>query len=301
MIYALLECKWLSEFWRGLSTKADPLWSLLSPIDQRGEVYAWGPIQYQHWTLTDALEYDGVSKLIALVSDIVADQTPPKILPKSLDIHRDTQLVSVWDSLELDQLKLILQDVTGSLICKTEISDEEFQRARWWVEHMSNEEDLKTNLVIFEEAHSLYQSAGEPPLPTSRHFRLNMLVGLLRNLTSKGSDETHSRLMLNNFLQKGVPPWYGEKSTLHMTIASGLLPNSNIEIYQKNIWPKILDMYSDGIQLNDLAIMVEEKEKPVKVKFFDSLTQRFISETRSNFKIKQRVYFKQQTWSSKRS
>jgi len=122
---------------------------------------------------------------------------------------------------------------------------------------------------------------------------MNFLVSYSRKLNEAPDLATLARTKkaLEHFLKFGEPPWYRKPSSLHTTIASGLEPERHrLELFEQKLWPEVRHMLC-GFKPKCLAIMGEDAEHMVSVRFWDSLTQRFVEEKRPGFKVIERVNF----------
>ena len=112
-------------------------------------------------------------------------------------------MVARYCSPALEQLRLALVEATCDLIVRARLTDEEFQRAAWWVSRVDHQ--VKQKLETLEQARRLYQRTGSPPLPGARSFRLNYLVRLVRQCGRAGPDQAVAERNLRHFLDHGEP------------------------------------------------------------------------------------------------
>jgi hypothetical protein len=256
----------------------DPLFQLLAPIDQRGEVNAWGG---PHFTLLDALTIRDLKIFQGIVRDVCSKFSPPTITATGLVIWSGKSLVLRCESPELDRVRAALIEATRSCIERAALSDEEVQKARWWIMQQSRRPQF--DLPPLDDALRVYAKAGRPPLPTSRHFRLGFLVKLVKEWRRAPEAERSSREgALSHFLTFGEPPWYAGGGALHLTLASGLATGTNLEALKQSIEPGVLADFPPT-QLRRIALMTEDSKSTVQTSFFDWLTETPIREERPGF------------------
>jgi hypothetical protein len=279
---------WVHSFWEGTLPPGDPLQKLREPQDLRGEVQAWGGA---HWTLLDALTTTAPAAFDEVVRRVCASFPPPTIRPENLALRvwGKGSLVIQCSSPAVDELRGALLQAVHPLITRVRMTDEEFQRAAWWIRQVcgAEPERLSANLAALDCARQIYRQAGSPPLPSSRYFRLSLLVRLVKNRDQADADGRASReAALLHFLTRGEPPWcYLLTGSLHTTIASGLsdhhpldrLPAAEIEERVQ----KLLGSYQPG----RVAIMGLDEDCPTSVLVRDGLTDTFVPETRPNFHV----------------
>jgi hypothetical protein len=310
--------RWIRRFWQGDLPKGDPLYPLLHP-DQRGEVHAWGA--WPHWTCLDALTVEDPDAFDAVVKTVCGLYTRAAIRPTELAIYGDRTALAVASSCPpLKRMIRHLVDATRHLVARSPITDEEWQRAAWWIEaqgrrpgeappssggrsraagrrHASAVRGVEANRTALLEARKAYLERGAPPLPRCRHFRLGFLIRLWKELKRAGRRASARRRgrHLDYFLTYGEPPWYEHGAGLHTTIASGLhIPSeeaktARLREYNRAIWPKVQAALKD-YRPRFLAIMGEHVTRPVTVRFYDWLTEQFIEESRPRFRVVDRAY-----------
>ncbi len=277
--------KWIGRYWDRRSSKKDPLYALLKPRDCRGECRAWG--DDSHWTVLDAHVIPNVETFARIAKSICGLSKAPKLVPTGLSIFGGTSLVVKCESKQLALVMKALCRATAHLIDRTRLADEEFQRGEFLIKSVGK--DVKANLAALWEARRIYLEAGSPSLPTSKHFRLGFLVRYVKQSKNK---DNHA---LQYFLTHGEPPWYAKPGTsFHTTICSGLDPKENgngrLAKFNETILPKVKETLKDYVP-EYLAIMGEDPENKVTVKFFDWLTETFFEETRPGFMIVDRAPF----------
>jgi hypothetical protein len=290
-VYILAEgpyADWVHSFWADTLPADDPLQALRRPHDLRGEVQAWGGA---HWTLLDALTTTAPATFDAVVRKVCAAFDPPTITPEALALRvwGKGSLVVHCSSPAVDELRAALLQAVHPLITRVRLTDEEFQRAAWWIRQVCGADAgrLAANLAALDRARQTYRQAGSPPLPSSRYFRLGLLVRLVKNRDQADGERRASRdAALHHFLARGEPPWcYLLSGSLHTTIASGLaddqpldrLPAAAIEARVR----KLLDSYRPG----RVALMGLDEASPTEVLVRDGLTDTFVPETRPNFHV----------------
>jgi len=266
--------------YEGTIPDGHPLAQLVRPVDQRGEVAAWGG---PHWTVLDALTVHDPVAFTAIVQRLARRFQRPTIIPKNLAIFGGTALVVRCEVRGLDELRSALIRETRPLLVLTPLTDEETQRAYWWVELHDNSE--KSNLKALQGALQFHREAGSPPLPSSRHFRLGFLVRLYKEWQRADDEHKPGReSRLRYYLSLGEPPWYRGKTDFHLTLASGLTDNVPLSHYVDTLWPYITSSFQE-FRPERLALLSEDKENPVSVHFYDWLTEKPIPEVRPGFKI----------------
>ena len=270
----------LQALYEGSISNKDPLSRLLHPVDQRGEVNAWGG---PHLTVTDALTMQPPEEFSRVVIDVCRGFDPPVVTPKGLTVWGGTALVLGCESPELESVRAALAAATRSCIERSPLTDEEIQRAQWWIRQRGHQ--AQDNLEHLNEALRWYAEAGSPPLPASRHFRLGFLVRLAKELHHAKPDARSSReRALFHFLHYGEPPWYATASSLHLSLASGLVPETDTEKLKRHLEPSVLADFP-SLHLSRLAIMGEDPISPVTVRFFDWLTETPVEEVRPGFRV----------------
>lgn len=288
MVYAFLENTafgdWVCAYWHGNLPQKELLRRYLGEA-RLGEAAAWGPAG-PHVSITDAQTCSDRAAFDRIVKSITALASPPTIKPKRLRIHRGSYLVVDIDSPELEKASMAIRAATSPLICRSQITDEEWQIAEWRARNAGNAEDLQ----VLRTARRVYETAGSPVLDCGRYFRVGMLVALTRRKISKAADAATASHDLEHFLSSGEPPWYRQRALLHTTLASGLKPGIDaIDKFEK-LWPEVERKF-DAIKLEHLAIMSEDPDDIAKVRFWDSVTQTFMEEERPNFKVVKQVSF----------
>jgi hypothetical protein len=270
----------LDKLYKGSLEPEDPLFQLLHPVDQRGEVNGWGG---PHLTLLDALTVTRLAEFTRIVQDVCRHFDPPEVTATSLSVWNNKALVLRCDSPGLNQARAALIEATRPCIERYPLTDEEIQRAKWWIEQRGHR--AQANLQHLDQALSRYTAAEAPPLPASRHFRLGFLVKLVKDLD--GASETNRpgrESDLIHFLKHGEPPWYASGSALHLTLASGLVQTpSDLEQLRCDLEPSVLADFPHS-RLQRIAIMAEAPESPVNVSFFDWLSETAVEEVRPGFK-----------------
>lgn len=288
--YALVEgiplAPRLEALYQGRLAGKDPLVQLLRPIDQRGEVNAWGG---PHLTLLDAMTVKDPGAFARQVKEVCRAFAPPQLTAKDLCIWHEKSLVLRFESPELEQVRAALVQATRPCIERFPLMDEEVQKARWWIEKQGHHRQI--DLLQLDEALHRYAEAGSPPLPSSRHFRLGFLVKLVKGLNRAGSGQAPQReRALQHFLRFAEPPWYASSGGLHLTLASGLVDTNASESLIHSLELGLL-ADTPAYPLSRIAIMAEDPEIPVTVNFFDWLTETPVPEKRSPFKVLEYVSF----------
>jgi hypothetical protein len=266
--------------WEGRLPQGDPLRELLEPHDLRGEVAAWGAVP--HLTVLDARTTADPEAFACAVRGVCRRSPRPTIRPEGLAVLGRNSLVVRCASPELEDLRAALAEAVQHLIVRARLTDEEFQRAAWWIRRVG--QDVAGNLALLEEARQRYLQAGAPPLPSARHFRLGYLVRLVKDIQAAGNDRAAREDNLRYFLIRGGEPfWHAHRGTLHVTIASltgGRALTSFSEALQKRI---LADL--DSFEPDAVAIMGEDPDQSVTVAVWDALTETVIEETRPGFKV----------------
>ncbi len=276
---------WVQGLWHGALPADDPLRCLLEPGDRRGEVAAWGGV---HVTDLDALEITDVDAFAEIVKCICSVCTPPSLTPWDLDIF-GRALVVTCEAPELKRVNAALMKATSHLIARASLTDEERQRAKWWIGQVGVQVDA--NLQALHAAWERYAEVGSPPLPTSRHFRLGYLMRLWKELQRATPQDRESRAAgMDHFLTHGEPAHYGFAGSPHITLASGLGvqdeadKQAQLAEYRQSLWQAVLARlkpYRPG----QLAVMGEHPTERIDVRFFDWLTETFVDENRPAFTV----------------
>jgi len=271
---------WLAQYYDGLTPSVDPLYRLLRPADLRGEVNAWGG---PHLTLSDANRVTDEKEFARRAALICARHEPPVVFFKELAIDR-TALVIKCESDHLNTVRQEFLEATADLIDRGCLSDDEFQTALDRIRHHAGV-DQADNEAALEVAHREYKSHGSPPIPTSVHFGLPFLVGLCR---------AGRRDSLDYFLRYGQPPWYARRSTLHLTICSGLRLAPGDQLGRTALLDKYQHELSGEIQRRlgpqpyrppHLCMMGESKTSMVRTRRFDAVINDYVEETRPDFEV----------------
>jgi hypothetical protein len=270
----------LQALYDGTVRETDPLYRLLSPVDQRGEVQAWGGV---HLTILDALTVRDPNQFVDIVRKICRSIPSPTVTATGLVVW-GKNLVLKCDSPALARIRSALITATRQCLEKSPLTDEEIQRAYWWI--WQRAEQPEKAIEVLSETVKRYVESGSPALPHSRHFRLNYLVHLVRRvLRAKDDDKAAHERHLKHFLEHGEPHWYAANGALHLTIASGLVPGADAGALARDLAPGIL-ADCPPFPLAGLAIMAEAPESPVRVRFYDELAQGFVTrEARPGFKV----------------
>lgn len=277
----------LRRFWDGTSGRDDPFRQLLEPEDLRGEVTAWGDAP--HWTVLDAMTTCAPDEFADVIKSVCRLALPPTIRPKRLQIYGSSALVVECVEQGLSHLRAALVATTRHLIARSQLADEEFQRAEWWFRRIGKDAADQPNLV--ERARGHYVEAGSPPLPNSRHFRLGFLARLVKEmeLAKDVAERELKSKHLQHFLAHGEPHWYVGSGSLHITVCSGLKVTDavnrqrQLEKFTSLLWPTIEQGFR-SYEPRYSAIMGEDPEATRPVHFFDWLTGTFVEEERPGFK-----------------
>ena len=268
----------LKALYEGRVADGDPLACLLKPKDQRGEVQGWGG---PHITLLDAMTVQRLAEFTRIVQDVCREFDAPVLTAKKLTVWNRKVLVLRCESAPLDQLRAALIAATQGCVHRVSLTDEEIQKAKWVIEQRSKQPQY--DLQSLDRALGAYLRAGAPPLPSSRHFRLGFMVKLWKSVEqAEGKSRAGHERGLEHFFEHGVPPWYAGPSALHLTIASGLAPDSDVEQLVHDLEPSILADFPE-CPLSRIAIMSEDAQRFVKVAFFDWLTETAVEEVRPDF------------------
>ncbi len=288
--------QWIRRFWEEASPEDDPLRQLLEPEDLRGEVMAWG--DYPHWTVLDAMTTFAADEFTEIVKSVCRLALSPTIRPEGLRIYGSSALVVKCVERGLDRIRAALVVASRHLIARSQLTDEEFQRAEWWIRRINN--DVSGHLGSLRAARRQYLENGCPPLPNSRHFRLGFLVRLIKEIerANDGAVREAKRRHLRYFFSHGEPHWYAGSSSLHTTIASGLNVTDEanrqrqLDRFTNLLWPTV-ERELRSYQPRYLVIMGEDPENTKPVHFFDWLTETFVEEERPGFKEIGRAEFGQ--------
>jgi hypothetical protein len=288
-VYAMVEDTpfdgWVRGLWQGDLPVDDPLRCLLGPDDLRGEVAAWGGV---HVTDLDALEITDVDAFAEIVKCICSVCPPPSLTPWDLAIF-GRALVVTCEAPELKRVNAALMKATSHLIARAPLTDEERQRAEWWIGHVGVQVDA--NLQALHAACQKYLEAGSPPLPTSRHFRLGYLMRLWKELQRAApADRESCAAGLDYFLTHGEPAHYAVAGSPHITLASGLEvqdeadKQAQLAEFRQSLWQAALARLKP-YRPRQLAIMGEHPTERIDVRFFDWLTETFVDENRPAFTV----------------
>jgi len=267
----------LSRLYDGTLPDDDPLHAFLSPKDKRGEVAAWGG---PHWTLLDALTSRLTRPFVDAVRAVCQGLPSPEIRPERLAIYATNSLVIEGASERWNGLRSALIRATRPFIARMPLADEEIQKAEWHVRRGNLH--VEENLKALRDAVAVYRHAGSPPLPSSRHFRLGFLVRLHKASVREGTPKRAEYLQY--FLTRAEPPWYGSNGVPHLTIASGLDGTEDLGDLRRQLWDSIRQDFP-AFQPRCLAIMGEDADNPVTVRFYDWLTETLVEEKRPGFKV----------------
>jgi hypothetical protein len=295
-LYVVAACtaygRWIRRFWRKASPKGDPLYQLLHP-DQRGECEAWGT--WPHWTVLDALTVVDPTAFARIVKAMCRLCPAPTLVPEKMNIFAGTSLVVQCSCEPLGRLLGALAAATRHLIERAPLTDEEFQRAEWWIRRVGR--DVQRNCKALHLLWKDYVAAGAPPLPASRHFRLSFLMRLWNDRAQANTADRAQRAQRHwdYFLAYGEPYWYANPA-LHTTIASGLIIPSGttvarrLEVFRQTIWP-VVQQKLRCYQPRYLAIMGENPRREIDVTFQDRLTQVYVPERRPGFRVVDKAHF----------
>jgi hypothetical protein len=117
-----------------------------------------------------------------------------------------------------------------------------------------------------------------------------MLIRLSRasgDADSIGVQQARKRLAC--FLHYGIAPWYGRRGCLHTTIASGLEPTSDeLDTWRGTVWPEVRRR-PGTLNVSEVLIMGEGRDRIVDVRYFDSFTQAYVEEKRTGLRIIERA------------
>jgi hypothetical protein len=288
MVYAFLEenpfSVWVRQLWDGTLPRKDIL--RLQLESRLGEVAVWGG-QYPHVSISDCQACSDPRSFERIVSPVVEMVECPTIRPTKLRVHRGSHLVVDISSPVLEYASRVIRASTSPLVSRSEISDEEWQLVECRVSKTQDQKDLE----IIKIARKIYEKSGCPPLDSGRYFRLGMLVSLTKRKINKIPDAATASENLQHFLVSGgEPPWYGQETSLHATIASGLNPRIDTIEKFSQLWDEIKHRFEE-IELDNLCIMGQDPDRIVKARFWDSISQNFIEEERQGFKVIKKVKF----------
>lgn len=278
---------WLRALWRGQVPDDDPLRPL---VGQVGEAAAWG--DEPHITLTDALTTADPGSFADRVRAVCAAVEPVRVVPAELCLYGlGTALVVRLESSGLASLRRALQDVTRGLVARSPLTDEEWQRAAFWIDRCGGPARDENHRAL-RRARERYELVGSPPLPSSRHFRLGRLVAFSRALdrAQARGDAVAAERNLHGFLRsQGDPPWYDGADGLHATIASGLSPDDDEGARRllRNLWPEV-ERRLPPVSLEEVVVMGEGEES-IEVGFFDFLTESYLTERRPKLVVVERI------------
>jgi len=246
----------------------------------------------------DALTVTNPGAFDTIVQRIAQLVSPPTIKPLKLTVYAKTALVVKCENPDsaLKRTRDALIDTTRHLLARAPVTDEEWQRAMWWVRKVGNR--VRSNLAALELAREEYGKAGAPALPRTRHFRLSYLVHRVKEIRGAQdkkdkAKELRARKHLHHFLAFGEPHHYAGSGGLHTTIASGLDPRTSKRLLAQlspSLWPEV-ERRLGRFEAPCLAIMGEDPENPVTVEFFDRLTETPVKERRPGFKVLSRAEF----------
>jgi hypothetical protein len=272
----------LRKLWAGHVRSTSPLSALLKPVDLRGEAAAWGDLP--HWTVLDVLTVHDVPGFIQAVQRLCRRSSRPTLCPGELMLGPcGNSLVVPYSSPDLLQLRLALIEATRDRIVRAPLTDEEFQRAAWWVRQVNHE--VARNLAALEEVHRLYRARGTTPLPSAKSFRLGYLVQLVKQRSRGGAAPAAAQRALDHFLEYGEPSWYAPgEFLLHTTIVSGLEGSRSPESFSGELRQCLRGMLAP-LQPDSLAVMGEDSERRVTVRVRDSLTETTIEEERCTLRV----------------
>jgi hypothetical protein len=300
-VYLMVEgrfAEWLEQFWSGRAPKEDALYELFHPNDMSGEVRAWsGP----HLTLLDALTTCVPDQYDTVVREVCRRHPAPTIRPIAVAVWPTprieaghtlggSSLVLRCASPELDGLQRDLVKTVRPLLCRSALADEEWQRAEWWVRQVST--TVEQDLRVLGQARAAYLTAGCPPLPSSRHFRLDRLVRLVRSLEDAPSAE-HARRRheaLAHFLSCGEPPWALEPQRLHVSIATGVAGRPLALSLLERVESRARELFGE-LRPTRATIMEADESNPVTVRLSDALTRTEIDEVRPGLRVREWVPF----------
>src|SRR5262245_13865026 len=92
----------LADLYDGGLGSSDPLFQLFFPVDQRGEVGAWGG---PHITLLDALTVTDADRFVDVIQDVCRQYDPPTVSATNLEVRDNKSLVLRCDATSLDQVR----------------------------------------------------------------------------------------------------------------------------------------------------------------------------------------------------
>ena len=290
MLYILIEGgigEWLEDFYEGRTPSSDPLYHFLHPEDLRGEVNAWGG---PHLTVSDALRVTDAEEFAQIARSKCLQYESPEVVFEGLAVYR-TALVITCRSKQLNDLRLALLEKSSYLIERERITKEEFDEALSRIRSCGGADQNKNEQAL-DYARQQYELHDSPELPTSVHFRLPFLVGLCRAKKWKS---------LKYFLDRRQPPWYSSRSSLHLTICSGLKVDPTddrarrqlIQRATEDLWPEIVERLGPKpYRPTCLSVMRESHTQTVHTKRYDGITREHVEEERPAFEECERLSFK---------
>jgi len=269
--------EWVKAYWDQQIPADDPLQRTLGPA-RIGEAAAWGG---PHITICD---YASLQVGYGSVVRSVVETLPQPVVHRGrLRLHRGgTQFVLRFESRDLDACRRAIETAIEPLIARAAIVDEEWQRARTWILHCEKA-DTEECFQRLAAARRAYTAAGCPPLQGAFPWRLNALVDYANR-----DDPTALQMLLRT----GMWPWFLKSGSLHLTLASGLMPGEfRLEDLEKRLWSRIEQTVPQEFTLDSLAIMEPDFEHTIDVMYWDSLTQGLVPDRRPRLRAAERVYF----------
>jgi hypothetical protein len=268
---------WLLSYWTQQSSAGDPLQATLGP-SRLGEAAAWGG---PHVTIVDYASLQVPFR--DAVQSILRSIHRPVVRRGRLGLHKGGMAAVLhFESPDLDACRRALETEIASLIVRTPIVDEEWQRARLWILNCGKG-DPAENLRRLGVAKQAYDAAGRPGLQGAFPWRLNALVDYANRTDRKA---------LDTLLTTGMWPHVGRPGGLHLTIASGLTPGEfDPATLEKHLGPQIERTVPAEFTLDRLAIMEPDPAHTVDVMYWDSLTRSLARDHRPGLRVAQEMFF----------
>jgi hypothetical protein len=294
----------LSALYAGTIPPTDALHSFLWPRDQRGEVIAWaGP----HFTLLDAYAVSDGAEYDRRVREVLTRVQALRLVATGLAVFGPA-LVIRYRCEASDGLRGGLRDATADLVARHPLTDDQIQKAYWWIESQGPETNrCAAHLAALDRALLRYRQAKSPPLQASRHFGIQYLLRCSKALDranralaaaqANGAAGTvqecedkvlKARNNLDYYFLKGIPAWYAGGGSLHLTVASGL-PETGLGGAAapdlRELEPDLLRDSREYVPVRVAIVGEDFDSPPVQVKYFDWLTETYVEETRPGFRV----------------